>query len=369
MSADTAINHSLPSTYIAHADLDAFFASVEQMDNPVLKGKPVAVGGSPESRGVVAAASYEARSFGVKSAMAMKTALRHCPDLHIIPPRFDRYRELSTQVMQIFRRITSIVEPLSLDEAFLDITTLVSSSAEAQVIAEKLRSTVLQETGLTISIGIGSSKSVAKIASDIGKPNGLTMVLPGTERAFLKDLPVSRLWGIGPKTSEKLVTKGITTIGHLSQVTDEWLKLHFGNRSLIWKEFSAGQDKRPVGVHGIRKSISAETTLAHDSNDPELIHELVHKLSQRVSENLYKNNLMAKAVKIKLRLSDFTNLSRQATLNSPTNSSTEIGNLAFALTQKELTEETAIRLVGVGVNIATEDNPMELQLQTRIPGL
>ena len=369
MALDTGTDYAIPATYIAHADLDAFFASVEQMDDPALKGRPVAVGGTPESRGVVAAASYEARSFGVKSAMAMKTALRHCPDLRVIPPRFERYREISKQVMQIFKRITSTVEPLSLDEAFLDITSQVSNTGEAQVIAEKLRSSVLQETGLTISIGIGTSKSVAKIASDIGKPNGLVVVLPGTERAFLKDLPVSRLWGIGPKTSERLVTKGITTIGHLSQVTDEWLKLHFGNRALVWKEFSVGRDRRPVEISGIRKSISAETTLANDSSDPELIRDLVQKLSERVCENLNKNNLLAKAIKVKIRLSDFTNISRQVTLDSPTKSSTQISNLAFTLTLRELTEENALRLVGVGVTIASQNKSTRTELQARIPGL
>jgi DNA polymerase-4 len=362
--------HTLTSTtYIIHADLDAFFASVEQVDNPSLKGKPVAVGGRPEARGVVAAASYEARSFGIKSAMPMKTALRYCPNLHVISPRFDRYRSISAQVMKLFKRITAIIEPLSLDEAFLDITELVNSSEQAQVIAEQLRSDVQKNTGLTISIGIGTSKSVAKIASDLKKPNGLVLVLPGTEKAFLRDLSVSKLWGIGPKTSEKLVAKGITKIGDLSQQTDEWLESNFGSKSLVWKDFSIGKDTRPLAINSIRKSISAETTLAYDSNDPELIHELVNKLAKRVSESLHKNNLMARTIRVKLRLSNFTNLSRQTTYDSPTNSSSTIGDLAFKLIQKELNDATAIRLVGVGVNLIPITKPLAPPRQTRIPGL
>ena len=279
MTSDKDRYNLTPPTYIIHADLDAFFASVEQLDNPSLKGYPVAVGGKPESRGVIAAASYEARSFGIKSAMPTKTALRHCPDLHVIAPRFDRYREISTQVMALFKGVTPIVEPLSLDEAFLDISKVVNSNEEAQAIGEKLRSEIFSNTGLTISIGIGTSKSVAKIASDFNKPNGLVFVLPGTEKAFLRNLSVSKLWGIGPKTSERLIAKGISTIGDLTERSDEWLQSNFGSKSVIWKRFSVGQDERPVAVNSVRKSISAETTLAHDSNDLELIHELVHKLS------------------------------------------------------------------------------------------
>ena len=369
MALDKPTDDSLPITYIAHADLDAFFASVEQMDNPSLKGKPVAVGGKPESRGVVAAASYEARAFGIKSAMPMKTALRYCPVLQVIPPRFERYREISAQVLKLFKSITPLVEPLSLDEAFLDITALVKSNEQAQILGEQLRSQVHHGTGLTISIGIGTSKSVAKIASDLNKPNGLVLVLPGTEKAFLRDLPVAKLWGIGPKTTEKLVAKGITKVGDLSEKSDKWLHSHFGNKALTWRDFSIGKDARPVAVNGIRKSISAETTLPHDSSDPEVIHELVRKLSERVSVNLHKHDLMAKTVKVKLRLSDFTNLNRQATLGYPTNSGTRIGALAFELTRKELNQETPIRLVGVGVTLVTKDRDLRPQLQARIPGL
>jgi DNA polymerase-4 len=369
MTLNKTTNTPPTTHYIAHADLDAFFASVEQIDNPSLQGKAVVVGGMPESRGVVAAASYEARAFGIKSAMPMKTALRYCPDLQVIPPRFERYREISTEVLKLFKNITPLVEPLSLDEAFLDITELVNSNEQAQALAERLRSEVRRHTGLTISIGIGTSKSIAKIASDLNKPNGLVLVLPGTEKAFLKDLPVAKLWGIGPKTSEKLIAKGITKIGDLSEKTDKWLQSHFGNKALIWKAFSTGKDARPVEINGVRKSISAETTLAQDSSDPEVIQDLVHKLSKRISASLHKHDLMAKTIKVKLRLSDFTNVNRQTTLDYPANSDAKIGELAFKLIHKELRHEAPIRLVGIGVALVTKDKDLQTQLQARIPGL
>ena len=190
---------------ILHADLDAFYASVEQLDNPELRGKPVVVGGSPATRGVVAAASYEARAFGVRSAMPMRTAMQRCPQAIRVSPRFARYHEVSSQVMDMFRDITDVIEPLSLDEAFLDVTASVGPDVTPEAIATGIRRRVSSEVGLTISVGVATSKSVAKIASDMDKPDGLTVVHPGTERDFLAPLPVRTLWGIGPKASERLL--------------------------------------------------------------------------------------------------------------------------------------------------------------------
>ena len=233
---------------IIHADFDAFYASVEQLDNPHLRDRPVVVGGSPEDRGVVASASYEARRFGVRSAMPMRTALRLCPDAVRAPVNFSRYREVSRRVMAIFREYTPLVEPLSLDEAYLDVTASVVLGRDAVDIARQLRNRVKEELGLTISVGVATSKSVAKIASDIGKPDGFKVVPPGSERAFLEPLPVGRLWGVGPKSVERLNAEGIHTIGDLASQTDEWFTLVFGRTGSRIRSLALGNDDSAVVV-------------------------------------------------------------------------------------------------------------------------
>ena len=205
--------------HILHADFDAFYASVEQLDNPTLHGKPVVVGGSAEGRGVVASASYEAREFGVRSAMPMRTAQRMCPQAIRVGARFDRYREISQGVMSIFRDLTPLVEPLSLDEAYLDVTAVVDNGRQPPEIAADLKRRVKYELGLTISVGVATSKSIAKIASDMDKPDGLTVVALGEERAFLAPLPISKLWGVGPKTAERLIAEGVETIADIADAT------------------------------------------------------------------------------------------------------------------------------------------------------
>ena len=252
-----------PERHILHADLDAFYAAVEQLDNPDLRGKPVLVGGRPEGRGVVATASYEARVFGVHSAMPMKTAVRLCPQGIVVRPRFPRYRELSKQVMDIFLSFTSLVEPLSLDEAYLDITERVRADNRAPLaVALRLKSQVSLETGLTVSVGAATSKSVAKIASDIRKPDGLVVVEPGDERAFLEPLAVDKLWGIGPKTAEKLRRGGIETIGQLAQQTKEWHTRQFGKSASGIRAKALGQDRDEVRTEREAKSVSSENTFS-----------------------------------------------------------------------------------------------------------
>jgi len=352
---------------ILHADFDAFYASVEQRDNPTLRGKPVVVGGDPETRGVVAAASYEVREFGVRSAMPMKTAMRLCPHAIHVPPRFEVYRDVSRQVMEMFRVVTPLVEPLSLDEAFLDVTNRVDDEWTPEKIARGLKGRIKKLTALTISIGVASSKSVAKIASDMDKPDGLTVVAPGTEREFLAPLPVGRLWGIGPKTQERLALEGITTIGQLAEQTADWFAAQFGKTGAFFRDLSSGVDDRPVILERRRKSLSAETTLAVDSGDAEQLAEIVERLSARVGAQLERSDLSGRTVKLKLRLEDFTTFTRQVTLDSPISSSSEVGQAAAEMLRRELAPDRRFRLIGVGVSgfetpgEAGEANPLQLR--------
>ena len=230
--------------HIIHADLDAFYATVEQLDNPELRGKPVLVGGRPENRGVVATASYEARPFGVHSAMPMRTAVRLCPQGIIVPPRFTRYRDMSRQVMDVFREFTEVIQPLSLDEAYLDISEAVDEGEGRWPlgVALELKRRVKEETGLTVSVGVSTCKSVSKIASDMDKPDGLVVVPPGEEAGFLAPLPVGKLWGIGPKTAERLKAEGVDTIGALAEQSPEWF--HTGVRAESGGGAAAGRRTR-----------------------------------------------------------------------------------------------------------------------------
>ncbi len=275
----------MPRTII-HADLDAFFASVEQLDNPDLRGKPVVVGGPPESRGVVAAASYEVRRFGVHSAMPMSRALRLCPDAIRVPPRFDRYIELSRKVMAVFRALTPLVEPMSLDEAFLDVSGWVDDGANPERIGRDLKDEVRKATGLTVSIGMGTSKSIAKVASDAGKPDGLLIVPPGGEAAFLAPMPVRALWGVGPKTEMRLTRLGIRTIGDMARLDDDAAERLLGSRGAYMRDLARGIDDAPVVTQHERKSVGAETTFAQDLPDGPELRAALQRLAGNVSRAL-----------------------------------------------------------------------------------
>ena len=353
--------------HIIHADFDAFYCSVEQLDNPRLRGKPVLVGGSPESRGVVASASYEARSFGVRSAMPMRTALQRCPQATRVDPRFSRYGEVSRRVMTIFREITPLVEPLSLDEAYLDVTEAVSPDRTPERIAVDLKARVGSELGLTISVGVATSKSVAKIASEMDKPDGMTVVSPGKEREFLAPLSVDRLWGVGPKTNERLAGEGISTIGDLASRHEEWLLARFGRTGPYLRRLALGEDDSPVVVERETKSMSAETTLAKDSGDPDVLLDLVVRLSVRVARHLGQSELRGRTVKVKLRLADFTTYTRQRTLTEPVESPDAIASAAGALLRRELAPGRMFRLVGVGVSGFKGHS--EQPLQPRLTGI
>ena len=339
-----------PRRHILHADLDAFYAAVEQLDNPELRGRPVLVGGRPEDRGVVATASYEARKFGVHSAMPMRSAVRRCPQGIIVRPRFGRYHEISGQVMGIFHGLTGLVEPLSLDEAYLDVTETVERGKPPLAVALDLKRRVFEETGLTLSVGVATNKTVAKIASDLNKPDGLVVVPPGEEAAFLAPLAVVKLWGIGPKTAERLRQEGVETIGQLAAQPLDWFIRRFGTRAAGVRARAAGEDQAPVHTERETKSVSAENTFARDLSEPERLHEELVSLAGNVARHLQGKSLRGKTVTLKARLADFTTFTRQVTLPAPTDSEQIILANAWRLLTQELSPERSFRLLGVGVS-------------------
>ena len=351
--------------HIIHADLDAFYATVEQLDNPELRGKPVLVGGRPESRGVVATASYEARPFGVHSAMPMRTAVRLCPQGIIVRPRFTRYREMSGKVMDIFRAFTDLVEPLSLDEAYLDISETVNETEGRWPlgVALELKRRVKEETGLTVSVGVSASKYVSKIASDLDKPDGLVVVPPGDEAGFLAPLAVGKLWGIGPKTAERLNSDGVDTIGDLAAQAPDWFTRVFGQRAESVRLRAAGLDNEPVHTERVTKSVSSETTFPDDLGDHDELHRVLYDLAGGVAGSLERKGLQGRTVTVKMRLADFTTFSRQSTLVSPSNEAAPIREMARRLLSAELTPGRTFRLLGVGVsNFAEADAVRQLSL-------
>ena len=334
---------------VVHADLDAFYASVEQLDRPELRGKPVLVGGSPEGRGVVAACSYEARVFGVHSAMPMRTALRLCPEAMVLPARFKRYHDLSSQVMDTLRAITEAVEQVSIDEAYLDVS---QSWAwpEAEQLARGLKRQVKATTGLNISLGVAGTKSVAKIASDMGKPDGLVVVPLGREGAYLAPLPVRRLGGIGPRTEERLAKLGVRTLGELAVQDDGWLLRLFGRRGPELGRMSRGIDQRPVVTERPAKSVSAERTFERDISEANDLLEAMGRLCGRVGERLGAEGLRGRTVTVKLRLADFTTFTRSASLSLPIGDAASLAPVAIMLLSREIDHKRRFRLLGVGVS-------------------
>ena len=335
--------------HIIHADLDAFYAAVEQLDNPELRGKPVLVGGSPDGRGVVATASYEARKFGVHSAMPMATAVRHCPDGIIVRPRFDRYRELSAQVMGVFRSVTDTIEPQSLDEAYLDITVAADDRSPIAV-AIDIKARVAAETGLTVSVGLATGKCVAKIASDLQKPDGLVVVPDGEEAEFLAPLAVGKLAGIGPKSAARLLADGVHTIGDLAGMPEPWFTRRFGKRGASIRDHARGIDHSPVQTVRETKSVSSETTFPEDIGSAEELRPVIDRLSSSVASALMRKSLTGRTVTVKMRLSDFTTFTRQMTLPASINDDSTIGATAWTLLERELAPERTFRLLGVGVS-------------------
>jgi DNA polymerase-4 len=332
---------------IVHLDLDAFYAAVEVLQNRALAGKPVLVGGKPEERGVVAAASYPARAFGIRSAMPMSQALRRCPQAIVLPPRFDVYRKYSRQVMDILHQTSPLVEQISIDEAYLDLTDQVATWEDAVDIVRNLQDRVGQEIGLSASLGVATNKLVAKVASDRDKPGGLVVVPPGEEAAFLAPLPVRVLWGVGPKTAAKLAEMGVTTVGELAQRPEEALRERFGQRGVEMANQARGVDPRPVVMEHERKSVSQERTFARDLRGAEALDRQLQDLCQRVAQHLARAEVVAGTVAIKLRYSDFETLTRQMTLAVPTDDKEAIYQVARALFDRTWQHGRPVRLLGV----------------------
>jgi DNA polymerase-4 len=332
---------------IVHLDLDAFYAAVEVLEKPELAGKPLLIGGRPEHRGVVSTASYEARQFGAHSAMPMARALRLCPGAILLPPRIGDYRVYSRQVMAILREHTPLVEQMSIDEAYLDLTEQVDSWDGAVKTAAQIQARVKADVGLSASLGVATNKLVAKVASDRDKPGGLTVVRPGEEAAFLAPLPVRVLWGVGPVTARKLAEAGVTTVGELAGLSAASLRERFGGHGSGMARQARGIDGRPVVTEHQVKSISQETTFSHDLADATALRRQLWRLSQGLARRLGRAELAAGTVVLKLRYADFSTMTRQTRLAVPTDDERVIYRTALALLRREWQRGRPVRLLGV----------------------
>ena len=346
---------------IIHVDMDAFFASVEQRDNPDLRGKPVAVGGS-SGRGVVAAASYEARKFGVRSAMPSLTAKRLCPELIFCKGRFEAYREASNQIRAIFREFTPHVEPLSLDEAYLDVTEDLRGIGSATRIAELIRQRIRAETRLTASAGVSYNKFLAKLASDQNKPDGLCVIRPGQGAAFVQGLPVRRFHGIGPRGAEKMAKLGIETGADLAAKDLAWLREHFGSFADYLYRAARGIDLRPVRANRIRKSLGSERTFFEDLSSGPALREALDNIIDIVWPQIAERELKGRTVTLKMKYTDFRLCTRARSLPHPVADKAEFARVARALLDEQLPLPLPIRLMGLtlsGLEGDKEERPRD----------
>ena len=343
-----------PTEPILHVDMDAFYASVEQRDEPSLRGRPVAVGGGGD-RGVVAAASYEARPFGVRSAMPMVRARRLCPDLVVVPPRFDAYREVSDTVFGIFRDVTPLVQPLSLDEAFLDVGGATRLFGAPVDIGHMLRRQVREVVDLPCSVGVGPTLSIAKMLSDTAKPDGLRHLPAEAVTDYLRPLPVGDLWGAGPKTVQRLGQYGITTIADVADTDVRTLARIVGDALAgHLHRLAHGQDERTVTPYEGAKSISASATFEEDVDDPDLLHRRLLRLGEGVGRRLRRNGLAGRTITLTVRFSNFDTITRSTTLPQPTDRTRDVSDIAGALLDALQLERVRIRLLGVGVSNLVE---------------
>jgi DNA polymerase IV len=348
---------------IIHVDMDAFYASVEQMDNPELKGKPLAVGGS-EVRGVVSAASYEARKFGVRSAMSGMQAKRNCPEIIFVRPRFDRYKEISNKIRKIFHDYTDLVEPLSLDEAYLDVTQNKKGNPSATLIAQEIRQRILNEVGLTASAGISVNKFVAKIASDYNKPNGQKTVNPDEVEDFLEQLDIKKFYGIGKVTTEKMYQHGIFTGKDLKSKTKEYLEQHFGKSGAFYYHIVRGIHNSEVKPNRISKSVAAEHTFNENLTSEIFMQERLERISAELEKRLKKYNISGKTVTLKIKYSDFTTQTRSKTLPYFISDKGLLFETAKELLYQERMKDS-VRLLGISLNNLNTEIKKTIVVQLR----
>lgn len=353
---------------IIHVDMDAFFASVEQRDNPELRGKPVAVGGAG-GRGVVAAASYEARKFGVKSAMPSVTASRLCPDLVFVRPRFDAYKEASRQIRRVFEHYTPIIEPLSLDEAYLDVTDDRLGIGSATRIATLIRQEIRAKTKLTASAGVSYNKFLAKLASDQNKPDGLCVIRPGEGARFVAGLPIRRFHGVGPKAEAKMQKLGIATGADLAAKDIAFLRQHFGSMGDYLFRAARGIDLRPVAAHRVRKSVGGERTFSEDIGSGAALRETLENIIAIVWERIEASGARGRTVTLKLKFTDFQIMTRATSLPDYVSGREQFAQAARALLETELPLRGPIRLMGLtlsGLEGAEDDKPARDEAQLRL---
>lgn len=330
--------------------MDAFYASVEQRDEPAYRGKPVAVGGSPEQRGVVAAASYEARRFGIHSAMPSRTAIQRCPQLIFVRPRFDVYHSISEQIRGIFHEYTDLVEPLALDEAFLDVTHNKKGLPSATLIAREIKARILEETHLTASAGVSVNKFLAKVASGINKPDGLCLIPPHKVEKFVEELPIEDFFGIGPVTAERMRKAGIHNGADLKRWSENDLAREFGKVGVYYYQIARGIDTRPVEANRIRKSVGAEESFAHDLTDLVSMHSALEEIAVTVERRLRHAETTGKTLTLKVKYGDYVQVTRSRTTSEPIAKADEMLPIAHQLLQSTEVENRAVRLLGLAVS-------------------
>jgi len=335
---------------IIHVDMDAFFASVEQRDNPAYRGKPVVVGGSPDQRGVVAAASYEARQYGIHSAMPSRTAIQKCPQLIFVRPRFDAYRGVSEVIRDIFYRYTDMVEPLSLDEAYLDVTVNKNNMPSATLIAREIKALILKQTGLTASAGVSINKFLAKTASGINKPNGLFLILPENAESFAEQLAIDKFYGIGDVTAQKMRDIGVHTGADLKKWSENDLVKKFGKVGSYYYHIVRGQDDRPVMPNRIRKSIGAEESYAHDLSERHSMIVALEEIAAILKERIARSETSGRTITLKVKYADYQQVTRSRTLLESIYSSDEMVKIAVELLDTTEVAQKHARLLGLSIS-------------------
>jgi DNA polymerase-4 len=350
---------------IIHVDMDAFYASVEQRDHPEWRGRPLVVGGSPEGRGVIASASYEARKFGIRSAMSSAKAIRLCPDLVFVRPNISHYVEVSRQIREIFLSVTPKVEPLSLDEAYLDVTENLLNDPLASRIAKHIKARIFNELGLTASAGVGPNKFIAKVASDLKKPDGLVVVPPEQVPAFVEKLPVERLWGVGPATAKKLHEQGLWTAADIRKKTILEMEVLLGSYGRFIHGLAHGEDSRQVEADRPSKSSGSETTFERDILDVDYLEQKLKGLSEEIAQDLRAQERPGKTITLKVRYEDFNTITRSRTLRARTDNGDAIFRVACELLRGHTEAGVRpIRLVGISVSgLRDESEPEQLSLQ------